>query len=87
MKDFACLLTHVGTRKFYNKKKKREEQYLEKDETALSHQHELYARGSVFYFDTKEQADQFCEYLAASTNFYTIGYNRAEIINPSKTIK
>lgn len=87
VKDFACLLTHVGTRKFYNKKKKREEQYLEKDETALSHQHELYARGSVFYFDTKEQADQFCEHLAASTNFYTIGYNRAEIINPSKTIK
>ena len=87
VKDFACLLTHVGTRKFYNKKKKREEQYLEKDETALSHQHELYARGSVFYFDTKEQADQFCEHLAASTNFYTIGYNRAEVINPLKTIK
>lgn len=87
VKDFACLLTHVGTRKFYNKKKKREEQYLEKDETALSHQHELYARGSVFYFNTKEQADQFCEHLAASTNFYTIGYNHAEIINPSKTIK
>lgn len=87
VKDFACLLTHVGTQRFYNKKKKREEQYLEKDETALSHQHELYARGSVFYFDTKEQADQFCEHLAASTNFYTIGYNHAEIVNPSKTIK
>ncbi|KKC51150.1 type III-B CRISPR module-associated protein Cmr3 [Porphyromonas gulae] len=84
VKDFACLLTHVGTRRFYNKKKKREEQYLEKDETALSHQHELYARGSVFYFDTKEQADQFCEHLAASSNFHTIGYNHAQIINPSK---
>lgn len=84
VKDFACLLTHVGTRRFYNKKKKREEQSLEEVETALSHQHELYARGSVFYFDTEGQAKQFCEHLAASTNFYTIGYNRAEIINPSK---
>lgn len=84
VKDFACLLTHVGTRKFYNKKKKREEQYLEKDETALSHQHELYARGSVFYFDTEGQAKQFCEHLAASSNFHTIGYNHAQIINPSK---
>ncbi|KGN81481.1 CRISPR-associated protein Cmr3 [Porphyromonas gulae] len=87
VKDFACLLTHVGTRKFYNKKKKREEQYLEKDETALSHQHELYARGSVFYFDTEDQANQFCEDLEKVPNFYTIGYNRAIIIEPTKTKK
>lgn len=84
VKDFACLLTHVGTRRFYNKKKKREEQNIEEVETALSHQHELYARGSVFYFDTEGQAKQFCEHLAASTNFHTIGYNHAQIINPSK---
>lgn len=85
VKDFACLLTHVGTRKFYNKKKKREEQNLEKDETVLSHQHELYARGSVFYFDTKEQANQFCEDLEKVPNFHTIGYNHAIIIEPTKT--
>ena len=87
VKDFACLLTHVGTRKFYNKKKKREEQNLEKDETVLSHQHELYARGSVFYFDTEEQADQFCEDLKKVPNFHTIGYNHAIIIKPTKTKK
>lgn len=87
VKDFACLLTHVGTRRFNNKKKKREEQNLKEVETALSHQHELYAKGSVFYFDTEGQAKQFCEHLAASTNFHTIGYNHAQIINPSKTIK
>ncbi|SJM20766.1 type III-B CRISPR module-associated protein Cmr3 [Porphyromonas gingivalis] len=87
VKDFACLLTHVGTRKFYNKKKKREEQNLEKDETVLSHQHELYARGSVFYFDTEEQADQFCEDLKKVPNFHTIGYNHAIIIEPTKTKK
>lgn len=87
VKDFACLLTHVGTRKFYNKKKKREEQNLEKDETVLSHQHELYARGSVFYFDTEEQADQFCEDLEKVPNFHTIGYNHAIIIEPTKTKK
>ncbi|MDO4722883.1 type III-B CRISPR module-associated protein Cmr3 [Porphyromonas circumdentaria] len=87
VKDFACLLTHVGTQRFYNKKKKREEQSLKEAETALSHQHELYARGSVFYFDTKEQADKFCKELKEVPNFYTIGYNHAEIVNPSKTIK
>ncbi|ATR90767.1 type III-B CRISPR module-associated protein Cmr3 [Porphyromonas gingivalis] len=87
VKDFACLLTHVGTRKFYNKKKKREEQNLEKDETVLSHQHELYARGSVFYFDTEEQANQFCEDLEKVPNFHTIGYNHAIIIEPTKTKK
>ena len=85
VKDFACLLTHVGTRKFYNKKKKREEQYLEKDETALSHQHELYARGSVFYFDTEDQANQFCEDLEKVPNFHTIGYNHTIVIKPTKT--
>lgn len=85
VKDFACLLTHVGTRKFYNKKKKREEQNLEKDETVLSHQHELYARGSVFYFDTKEQANQFCEDLEKVPNFHTIGYNHTIVIKPTKT--
>ena len=85
VKDFACLLTHVGTRKFYNKKKKREEQNLEKDETVLSHQHELYARGSVFYFDTEEQADQFCEDLKKVPNFHTIGYNHTIVIKPTKT--
>lgn len=85
VKDFACLLTHVGTRKFYNKKKKREEQNLEKDETVLSHQHELYARGSVFYFDTEEQADQFCEDLEKVPNFHTIGYNHTIVIKPTKT--
>ncbi|KGN75943.1 CRISPR-associated protein Cmr3 [Porphyromonas gulae] len=84
VKDFACLLTHVGTRRFYNKKKKREEQNIEEVETALSHQHELYARGSVFYFDTKEQAELFCDNLEKVPNFYTIGYNHAQIINPSK---
>lgn len=85
VKDFACLLTHVGTRRFYNKKKKREEQNIEEVETALSHQHELYARGSVFYFDTKEQANQFCEDLEKVPNFHTIGYNHAIIIEPTKT--
>ena len=85
VKDFACLLTHVGTRKFYNKEKKREEQNLEKDETVLSHQHELYARGSVFYFDTEEQADQFCEDLKKVPNFHTIGYNHTIVIKPTKT--
>ena len=85
VKDFACLLTHVGTRRFYNKKKKREEQNIEEVETALSHQHELYARGSVFYFDTKEQANQFCEDLEKVPNFHTIGYNHAIIIKPTKT--
>lgn len=84
VKDFACLLTHVGTRRFYNKKKKREEQNIEEVETALSHQHELYARGSVFYFDTKEQAELFCDNLKKVPNFHTIGYNHAQIINPSK---
>lgn len=87
VKDFACLLTHVGTRRFYNKKKKREEQNIEEVETALSHQHELYARGSVFYFDTKEQANQFCEDLEKVPNFHTIGYNHAIIIEPTKTKK
>lgn len=87
VKDFACLLTHVGTRRFYNKKKKREEQNIEEVETALSHQHELYARGSVFYFDTEDQANQFCEDLEKVPNFYTIGYNRAIIIEPTKTKK
>ena len=87
VKDFACLLTHVGTRRFYNKKKKREEQNIEEVETALSHQHELYARGSVFYFDTEEQANQFCEDLEKVPNFHTIGYNHAIIIEPTKTKK
>lgn len=85
VKDFACLLTHVGTRRFYNKKKKREEQNIEEVETALSHQHELYARGSVFYFDTKEQANQFCEDLEKVPNFHTIGYNHTIVIKPTKT--
>ncbi|MDP0530395.1 type III-B CRISPR module-associated protein Cmr3 [Porphyromonas gingivalis] len=85
VKDFACLLTHVGTQKFYNKENKRQEQYLKKSATALSLQKELYARGSVFYFDTKEQANQFCEDLEKVPNFHTIGYNHAIIIEPTKT--
>ena len=84
VKDFACLLTHVWTKKFYNKENKRQEHYLKESATALSLQKELYARGSVFYFDTKEQANQFCEDLEKVPNFYTIGYNHAQIINPSK---
>lgn len=87
VKDFACLLTHVGTQKFYNKENKRQEQYLKKSATALSLQKELYARGSVFYFDTKEQANQFCEDLEKVPNFHTIGYNHAIIIEPTKTKK
>lgn len=84
VKDFACLLTHVGTRKFYNKENKRQTQYLTESATALSVQKELYARGSVFYFDTKEQADQFCEDLKKVPNFHTIGYNHI-VIKPTKT--
>ena len=87
VKDFACLLTHVGTRKFYNKENKRQTQYLTESATALSVQKELYARGSVFYFDTKEQANQFCEDLEKVPNFHTIGYNHAIIIEPTKTKK
>ncbi|ATR99472.1 type III-B CRISPR module-associated protein Cmr3 [Porphyromonas gingivalis] len=85
VKDFACLLTHVGTRKFYNKENKRQTQYLTESATALSVQKELYARGSVFYFDTKEQADQFCEDLKKVPNFHTIGYNHTIVIKPTKT--
>ena len=85
VKDFACLLTHVRTKKFYNKENKRQEQYLKESATALSLQKELYARGSVFYFDTKEQADQFCEDLKKVPNFHTIGYNHAITIKPTKT--
>lgn len=85
VKDFACLLTHVGTQKFYNKENKRQEQYLKKSATALSLQKELYARGSVFYFDTEEQADQFCEDLEKVPNFHTIGYNHTIVIKPTKT--
>lgn len=85
VKDFACLLTHVRTQKFYNKKKKREEQNIKEAETALSHQHELYARGSVFYFDTKEQAELFCDNLKKVPNFHTIGYNHTIVIKPTKT--
>ncbi|MDH7903370.1 type III-B CRISPR module-associated protein Cmr3 [Porphyromonas gingivalis] len=87
VKDFACLLTHVGTQKFYNKENKRQTQYLKESATALSLQKELYARGSVFYFDTKEQANQFCEDLEKVPNFHTIGYNHAIIIEPTKTKK
>lgn len=87
VKDFACLLTHVWTKKFYNKENKRQEHYLKESATALSLQKELYARGSVFYFDTKDQANQFCEDLEKVPNFYTIGYNRAIIIEPTKTKK
>lgn len=87
VKDFACLLTHVGTQKFYNKENKRQTQYLTESATALSLQKELYARGSVFYFDTKEQANQFCEDLEKVPNFHTIGYNHAIIIEPTKTKK
>lgn len=85
VKDFACLLTHVGTKKFYNKENKRQEHYLKESATALSLQKELYARGSVFYFDTEEQANQFCEDLEKVPNFHTIGYNHAIIIEPTKT--
>lgn len=87
VKDFACLLTHVWTKKFYNKENKRQEHYLKESATALSVQKELYARGSVFYFDTEDQANQFCEDLEKVPNFYTIGYNRAIIIEPTKTKK
>ncbi len=87
VKDFACLLTHVGTKKFYNKENKRQEHYLKESATALSLQKELYARGSVFYFDTKEQANQFCEDLEKVPNFHSIGYNHAIIIEPTKTKK
>ncbi|KGN96605.1 CRISPR-associated protein Cmr3 [Porphyromonas sp. COT-108 OH2963] len=92
VKDFACLLTHIGTKKFYNKEKKRQKQYLKEAGTALSHQNELYTRGSVFYFDTKEQAELFCKHLKEEVNkeeninnFHTIGYNHAIIIEPTKT--
>lgn len=85
VKDFACLLTHVWTKKFYNKENKRQEHYLKESATALSLQKELYARGSVFYFDTKEQAELFCDNLKKVPNFHTIGYNHTIVIKPTKT--
>lgn len=87
VKDFACLLTHVGTQNFYNKERKRQKQYLEESATALSLQQELYARGSVFYFEREEQAKQFCNHLKNVSSFYTVGYNHAAMFNPSSSEK
>lgn len=98
VKDFACLLTGIGTKKYYNVGEKRhskpiqtsesaDESKSDKSDVALSFQQELYAAGSVFYFKDHEKAKAFCQALKDKKNFHKIGYNHAMIIKPSETEK
>lgn len=98
LKDFACLLTNIGAKRFYNVGKKRypnlarlsssdEQDTQDKVEVALSLQQELYAAGSVFYFKDRAKAESFCKAIESNANFYKIGYNHAIIIKPSETEK
>ncbi|MDO4695791.1 MAG: type III-B CRISPR module-associated protein Cmr3 [Porphyromonas sp.] len=95
LKDFACLLTNIDTKKYYNMTKKRaskprtsEDVIAEKKqnecepEVALSYEQELYAAGSVFYFKCEQEAEDFREALKSNTNFYSIGYNHTITIAP-----
>ena len=99
VKDFACLLTGIGTKKYYNVVGKErhskpiqtsggsDESKRDEPHVALSFQQELYAAGSVFYFKDRETANSFCKAIESNTNFHKIGYNHAMIIEPPETEK
>lgn len=89
VKDFACLLTQTdGDRRFYNRfgKRVKEHKEVETKDVHLTHERELYAAGSLFYFEDYEAADKFCQRVTSS-HFHTIGYNYTTIIEPETNKK
>lgn len=81
--EFACLLTTTEhTKRFYNRNKVRKPSHATDDNISVSKEIELYARGSLFYFENKDAAEDFKREVESS-HFRTIGYNHTIII-PNK---
>lgn len=87
--EFACLLTTTEhTKRFYNRNKERKLSHMEdrsrsvSNNISVSKEIELYARGSLFYFENKDAAEDFKREVESS-HFRTIGYNHTIII-PNK---
>lgn len=81
--EFACLLTTTEhTKRFYNRNKVRKPSHTTDDNISVSKEIELYARGSLFYFENKDAAEDFKREVESS-HFRTIGYNHTIII-PNK---
>lgn len=72
---FRFLQTSVETTKDYS--------ILSKDATRSVKYH-LYRKGSVFYFEGKEQAEAFSKAIAERGDFHEIGYNYCELVIGTK---
>ena len=72
---FRFLQTSVETTKDYS--------ILSKDATRSVKYH-LYRKGSVFYFEDKEQAEEFSKAIAERGDFHEIGYNYCELVIGTK---
>ena len=67
---FKCIQTNVGTTS-YNRNENEDH----------SDKYNLYDTGSVFYFKSNEDCNNFVKILKQKENFCTIGYNRYKVTN------
>lgn len=82
VREFACLLTNIETKKYYNRNKTRIQELNDKSNSnmCVSKEIELYARGSVFYFTSDDEAREF-QSKVADSHFHVIGYNHTTLIS------
>lgn len=83
--NFRCLQAHIEkTKKYYSIKRKevKQEDY-KKENVYKSNELQLYKKGSVFYFKTKEKQDAFENAIKSEKGFQKIGYNNYKIQNKS----
>ncbi len=82
VREFACLLTNIETKRYYNKNETRTQELHGKSDSdmCVSKEIELYARGSLFYFTSEKQAKEF-QSKVADSHFHAIGYNHTTLIS------
>ncbi|KGN79499.1 hypothetical protein HR13_07080 [Porphyromonas gulae] len=82
VREFACLLTNLETKRYYNRNKTRIQELNDKSNSdmCVSKEIELYARGSLFYFTSEKQAKEF-QSKVADSHFHAIGYNHTTLIS------
>lgn len=81
IREFARVITSVRkTKHYYNRSSTRSKDKVDtQGNMCVSEEMELYARGSIFYFDSLDQAEVFQKQVHAST-FHKIGYNYTQLI-------
>ncbi|PID93469.1 MAG: type III-B CRISPR module-associated protein Cmr3 [Bacteroidetes bacterium] len=81
--NFRCLRAEMGkTKKYYSIKQDNENQEKYKENNLhKSEELQLYTKGSVFYFKTKEKQEAFEKAIKSEHRFQKIGYNSYKIQN------